>query len=375
LSKANLQGADLRAEANLSGANLSGANLTGANLSRANLRGAVLMEANLQSANLSRADLARADLTGADLTGADLTGADLRGANLCKAELRASNLQGANLTGVDLTGLRSVGSPEGGLPAGEGDRLGGANLSQTKLTEAQRRYAWERRATFDTMTDADWLVCPHPESLLLFLGARLSRRKQVLLACGSFYLHRKKDDHEYPWELTAREVAERFVDGAATLEEVARARAPVERALAEDPYPTDLMHNTLPDTGGQALNLLRLACGEFNALTEMPEGGMPYVRPFPCYDSRREVDLVRDVFGNPFRPAPVVAPGWLCWNDGTVQKLARCIYEERAFDRLPILADALQEAGCDDESVLLHCRGPGPHVRGCWVIDLLLGWE
>jgi hypothetical protein len=166
------------------------------------------------------------------------------------------------------------------------------------------------------------------------------------------------------------------VDGAASQEDVARARAPVERALADDPYPTDLMHNTLPNTGGRALNLLRLACGEYGSVLEMPGGGMPYVRPFPYYGSRpREDDLVRDVFGSPFAPASAVAPAWLTWNDGAVGKLARAIYDGRAFDRLPILADALEEAGCHDERILAHCRGPGPHVRGCWVIDRLLGRE
>jgi hypothetical protein len=56
-----------------------------------------------------------------------------------------------------------------------------------------------------------------------------------------------------------------------------------------------------------------------------------------------------------------------------VVALARGIYDDRAFDRLAILADALQDAGCDNADVLGHCRGPGPHVRGCWVVDLLLG--
>jgi hypothetical protein len=232
------------------------------------------------------------------------------------------------------------------------------------------------------MTEPEWLACSprggdeQVEAMLTFLGARLSRRKQVLLACASFYLHRRKEEAEYPWELQAREVAERFVDGAATLDEVARVRAAVERELADDPYPRDLMHNTLPDTGGKALNLLRLACGELGSLLEIPRGGLPYVRPFPFYGSSpREEDLLRDVFGSPFVQAAPVGPGWLSWNGGTVARLARGICEERAFDRLPILADALEEAGCHDESILAHCRGPGPHVRGCWVIDRLLGRE
>jgi hypothetical protein len=64
---------------------------------------------------------------------------------------------------------------------------------------------------------------------------------------------------------------------------------------------------------------------------------------------------------------------WLSWNDGIVPKLAQAIYDDRVFDRLPILADALEEAGCTNADILNHCRQPGEHVRGCWVVDLLLG--
>jgi hypothetical protein len=81
---------------------------------------------------------------------------------------------------------------------------------------------------------------------------------------------------------------------------------------------------------------------------------------------------VRDVFGNPFRSVRL-APSWLTWNNGTIPKLARAIGEEQAFDRLPILADALEDAGCTNRDILDHCRGPGPHIRGCWVVDLLAG--
>jgi hypothetical protein len=63
----------------------------------------------------------------------------------------------------------------------------------------------------------------------------------------------------------------------------------------------------------------------------------------------------------------------LTWNDGTVRRLAEAIYEERAFGRLPILADALLDAGCDNEELIAHCRSEGPHVRGCWAVDLILG--
>jgi hypothetical protein len=80
---------------------------------------------------------------------------------------------------------------------------------------------------------------------------------------------------------------------------------------------------------------------------------------------------IRDIFGNPFRPV-ALDPRWLT---STVLDLARTIYEERVFERLSILADALMDAGCDTGEIINHCRGPGPHVRGCWVVDLLLGKE
>src|SRR5205807_298981 len=82
--------------------------------------------------------------------------------------------------------------------------------------------------------------------------------------------------------------------------------------------------------------------------------------------------LLHDIIGNPFRPVRF-DPSCLTYNDGTVVKLARSIYDERAFDRLPILADALEEAGCQDGEILGHCRQPGMHVRGCWVVDCLTG--
>ncbi|MBN9121064.1 MAG: hypothetical protein J0I06_18250 [Planctomycetes bacterium] len=75
------------------------------------------------------------------------------------------------------------------------------------------------------------------------------------------------------------------------------------------------------------------------------------------------------MFGNPFRPV-AFDPAWLT---STVIALAAGIYEDKAFDRMPILADALQDAGCDSTDILNHCRGSGPHVRGCWVVDLILG--
>jgi hypothetical protein len=85
-----------------------------------------------------------------------------------------------------------------------------------------------------------------------------------------------------------------------------------------------------------------------------------------------QAELLRCIFGNPFRPVRIDA-SWLAWGLGTAVRLARSIYEERRWDEMPILGDALQEAGCTDTEVLDHCRGAGPHARGCFVVDLLLG--
>ena len=92
-------------------------------------------------------------------------------------------------------------------------------------------------------------------------------------------------------------------------------------------------------------------------------------------DSER-CKILREIVGNPFLPADI-DPYWLIWNDRIVRRFAQSIYDERVYDRMPILADALEEAGCADESILQHCRlelelYSGPHVRGCWCLDLLL---
>src|SRR5262249_41670618 len=89
-------------------------------------------------------------------------------------------------------------------------------------------------------------------------------------------------------------------------------------------------------------------------------------------EPRMQCELVREIFGNPFATADFDS-AWREWNGGTVRNLAQTIYEERAFERLPILGDALEDAGCARTEGPAHCHGPGPHVRGCWVVDALLG--
>jgi hypothetical protein len=84
-----------------------------------------------------------------------------------------------------------------------------------------------------------------------------------------------------------------------------------------------------------------------------------------------QCELFRDIFGL-LEHSIALDPGWLTWNGGTITRLAQAIYDERAFEGLPVLADALEDAGCTGNAILEHLRGAGPHTRGCWALDLLL---
>ena len=102
----------------------------------------------------------------------------------------------------------------------------------------------------------------------------------------------------------------------------------------------------------------------------------PFFARFRCpsqLDYAREQSAqchrLRDIFGNPFRPV-TFSPEW---RTDTAIALARQMYESREFSAMPILADALAETGCPNHDIQSHCRGPGPHVRGCWVLDQILG--
>jgi hypothetical protein len=168
------------------------------------------------------------------------------------------------------------------------------------------------------MTEDEWLTCADPTPMLAFLVDKGSERKFRLfsVACdvaAGLGMHVS--------------AFERHADGIATKED--------ERLLGNDWSPA-----------------WQSACLSLNPTAH-----------------KHESDLLRDIVGNPFR---AVAAG-ASWLTSTVVALADGIYQERAFDRMPILADALQDAGCDNEDILNHCQQPGEHVRGCWVVDLLMG--
>lgn len=121
---------------------------------------------------------------------------------------------------------------------------------------------------------------------------------------------------------------------------------------------SDTMEDREQDSG--VIRALQFAAREGTRGVRVGESRVEY---------QAQANLVRDIFGNPFQP--VAAD--LAWLTSTVVSLATAIYDDRAFDRLPILADAREDAGCTQEEVLNHCRQPGVHVRGCWVLDLVLG--
>ncbi len=110
----------------------------------------------------------------------------------------------------------------------------------------------------------------------------------------------------------------------------------------------------------------------------MPEGSLRVIDNIAAVvknaqaEARVQSDLLREIIGNPFRTITFDS----AWRPSDVLLLARGIYDERAFDRMPILADALQDAGCDSDDILNHLRDPNAtHVRGCWALDLVLGKE
>ncbi len=124
---------------------------------------------------------------------------------------------------------------------------------------------------------------------------------------------------------------------------------------------TSLFWSTRPAWGNATTPKLETARGVWRSYGE--RGNM-----HPA-DDLADAMLIRELFGNPFRPVSFETT----WLTAPITSLARSIYADRSFDRLPILADALEEAGCTNADILGHCRGPGPHVRGCWVVDLILG--
>jgi hypothetical protein len=202
------------------------------------------------------------------------------------------------------------------------------------------------------MTEEEWLEDADELEMLEFVRGKASDRKLRLFNCACCRIIWDNLTDERCRQ--AVEVAERFADGAATWAELYAARAAAEDAS---------YHMRYEDAQ--------------TAVWATDEDSWEVAAFYPTHQNQMVIAercglLLLDIIGNPFRPVSL-APSVLAWNDGTVPRIARGIYDERAFDRLPILADALLDAGCDDEELLAHCRSEGPHVKGCWAVDLILG--
>lgn len=192
------------------------------------------------------------------------------------------------------------------------------------------------------MNEEEWLTCGDPLQMLDFLlTGKASSRKLRLFACSWF---RGKPRWAGVADIVA--IGERHADGAALRGEIEQARSRAGRAGGKQAVWVtvcdDITHAVRP-----------VFSHEFAAL-ESHVGGY--------------VHRLHDIFGNPFRPAEFDP----AWRSEVALALATGIHVENAFDRLPVLADALEEAGCDAADILSHCRGEGSHVRGCWAVDLVL---
>jgi hypothetical protein len=227
-----------------------------------------------------------------------------------------------------------------------------------------------------TMTEAEWLACTDPQPMLEVVWEKASDRRLRLFGCAC--VRRVWDLLLEEQSRTLVEVGELYADGFVDEQELSKDRQSSDDYLHDvDGGGSELV---LPETEAShaACEVADRGAGIFTALyasryasSAREEGGREQA------ERAAQAALLRDIFGPlPFRPA-AVSPAW---QTPTMRVLAQGAYDQRelpagSFDvaRLAVLADALEEAGCTDQDILTHLRGPGPHVRGCWVVDLLLG--
>jgi hypothetical protein len=238
------------------------------------------------------------------------------------------------------------------------------------------------------MTEAEWLSSNNLYDMLISFPAKWDQRKLWLF--GSACLRRQW--HLVRDERTQRcaEVAAQIVDGAATYEEFSAAweafdAAANQDSLVDDPHldSYEVIRNFFcfvdPAAALQGAGAVAEAAGGFvsESLHPASRDGWSEAKSKAWKDKeyqerRDQTALLHDIFGNPFRPV-TVSPEW---RTSTAVALAKQMYESRDFSAMPILADALQDAGCDNDDILAHCRDEkATHVRGCWVVDLVLGKE
>ncbi|MDY3558461.1 hypothetical protein R5W23_005578 [Gemmata sp. JC673] len=247
------------------------------------------------------------------------------------------------------------------------------------------------------MTEAEWLACDDRVALQSFLQhhpqapryQRLERRLK-LFTCGVCRL--VWDTFPSAACRHAVVIAEAYADGRVGANALAKAHAVVSslpvpvgagEEVVETPFGTMELptgpaweaqmaaHYATSEPGG------RYPAGEtIGTATDALHGPDCVIRAATSLGTGTETSqavtaIFRDIFGNPFRPV-AFSPEW---RTDTAVAIAAQMYISRNFDGMPALSDALQEAGCDSDDIRSHCQGPGPHVRGCWVVDLVLGKE
>ena len=217
-------------------------------------------------------------------------------------------------------------------------------------------------------TEQEWLKCSDPDVLLEFLrkNANLSERKRRLFGVAIC---------RCIWDVLTDERSRNAVEAAARYAEGDITEPELETAYSTAFDVADALEQST-DTGGDKLRHAAWAAA-FASHPQWGGGGIATEAAAAVGTTNENVaqaDLMRCIFGNPLRPIAIDRT-WLSFKDGTVWKMAKSINAERNFDLLPVLAEALMDAGCRDPDILDHCRQSGTHVRGCWVVDLLLGKE
>jgi hypothetical protein len=224
------------------------------------------------------------------------------------------------------------------------------------------------------VTEQQWLTCATNSTWMVnAIRDRVSDRKLRLfaVACIRSILPQVREVHQDEVARVA-EVAERFAEGTASAADMEPAR---QDTIPWDYEITAALEACHPEARFAAVRVVRAAADAVRELwvaahpqshRRSPEAGAARRS-----ELERQTALARCVFGNPFRPVALA----LEWRTPTGLALAQGIYAERAFDLLPILGDALEEAGCSAAELLAHCRGPGPHALGCWVLDAVLAKE
>jgi hypothetical protein len=230
------------------------------------------------------------------------------------------------------------------------------------------------------MNEIDWLTGTDAGAMLDYLEGKVSARKLRLFACACVRRY-------WPNLRAARgpreavELAERSADGQAGEADMEQARQRAEQWTIDLPLFEEYAYRaaaaTLIEDALEAARTVRdhmrqhvIREAAYEVIPGQDEAQIN--AEAAAAESRAQCELLRDIIGNPFRPFHI-DPCWLRWNNSAVAALVQVISENGQYGDLPYLGDALEDAGCSDDSLLRHCRQTGGHVRGCCVVDLLLG--